>query len=165
MEKSLQQYSNEDLTVEYARLFIGPFEVKAPPYGSIYLDGERRVMGDSTLEVTRLYEEAGLSGSKDFHDLPDHIAVELEFMYFLIFKEREAMEKSDFPAALELIAKQERFLDGFLVRWITPFCEKIIERSDNGFYTALADCTANFVKSTHPAKIREALSDGVLSAS
>jgi TorA maturation chaperone TorD len=139
--------------------------VKAPPYGSIYLDGERRVMGDSTMEVIRQYEEAGLSGNKDFHDLPDHITVELEFMSYLVYKAVEAAENGNSAAALEMLEKQERFLDGFLVRWIAPFCAKITERSDNGFYTALADCTATFVRSTRPAGMRAALSEGVLSAS
>ena len=30
--------SLEALAVEHARLFIGPFQLVAPPYGSIYLD-------------------------------------------------------------------------------------------------------------------------------
>ncbi|MDP3016975.1 MAG: molecular chaperone TorD family protein [Deltaproteobacteria bacterium] len=85
MEETIQKYSNEDLAVEYARLFVGPYELKAPPYGSVYLGGARRVMGNSTMGVIKLYEETGLVMDKDFKELPDHIAVELEFMYYLIY--------------------------------------------------------------------------------
>jgi putative dimethyl sulfoxide reductase chaperone len=165
MEESIRKYSDEDLTVEYARLFLGPFEIKAPPYGSLYLDGESRVMGDSTMDVIRFYEDAGLSGSENCRDLPDHIAVELEFMSYLVFKETEALVKSDFVTALDMVTKQERFLDGYLRRWIVPFCEKIKESSDNGFYAALADCVSSFVRNAHPGHIRKMLAEEGLLAS
>ncbi len=165
MEENIRKYSDEDLAVEYARLFLGPFEIKAPPYGSLYLDGERKVMGDSTMEVIRFYEDAGLSGNKDCMDLPDHIAVELEFMSYLIYRETEALEKSDFATAIEMIKKQERFLDQFLGRWIREFCEKIKESTDNGFYSALADCASSFVGSYNPGHLREALGEEAFRAS
>ena len=98
-----------DLNVDYARLFVGPNELLAPPYGSVYLDGERRVMGDSTMEVIKMYEEQGLSIDKEFRNLPDHITAELEFMYYLIFREIEALEKSDIATALNSIKIQELF--------------------------------------------------------
>ncbi|MHB8909035.1 MAG: TorD/DmsD family molecular chaperone [Syntrophales bacterium] len=157
MEKHIRQYSDDDLTIEYARLFLGPFEIKAPPYGSLYLDGEKKVMGDSTMEVIRFYEEAGLSGSKDYRDLPDHIAVELEFMSYLIYRETEALEKLDFVTALATIEKQEDFLDRFLGPWIAPLCGKIKESTDNDFYAALADCAFTFIRSAHPGPVREAI--------
>ncbi|MCL5807320.1 MAG: molecular chaperone TorD family protein [Deltaproteobacteria bacterium] len=159
MEEMIRKYSDEDLTVEYTRLFLGPFEIKAPPYGSLYLDGEKKVMGDSTMEVIRFYEEAGLSRNKDCMDLPDHIAVELEFMSYLTYREAEALEKSDFTTALEMAKKQERFLDQFLGQWIREFCEKIKESSDNGFYLALADCASSFVGSHNPGHLRETLGE------
>ncbi len=145
MEETIQKYSNEDLAVEYARLFVGPFELKAPPYGSVYLDGGRRVMGNSTMEVIRLYEEAGLVMDKDFKELPDHIAVELEFMYYLIYKEVEALEKSEKDKALAFGEIRNHFFNRFLSPWIPPFCEKIKETTDNHFYIALADCLSTFV--------------------
>ena len=164
MEENILQYSDEDLSVEYARLFIGPFEIKAPPYGSLYLDGTRKVMGDSTMEVIRFYEEAGLASNKDCPDLPDHIAVELEFMSYLIYNETQAMKKSDIKTALELINKQERFFNGFLGRWATAFCEKIRESTDNRFYAALAECTLSFIRSFHPDHVRKAIEDQVVGA-
>ncbi|MEK7225408.1 MAG: molecular chaperone TorD family protein, partial [Bacteroidota bacterium] len=117
MKSAVLNCSDEELSVEYARLFMGPFELVAPPYGSVYLDGARQVMGDSTVETMKMYEAAGLSMDNEFKELPDHITVELEFMNFLIYKEIEAIEKSDFSTALNLIKVQELFLDKFLKRW------------------------------------------------
>jgi len=145
MGKAFLEAEEEELTVEYARLFVGPYELKAPPYGSVYLDGGRRVMGDSTMEVVRIYEKAGLVMDKEFKELPDHIAVELEFMYYLIYKEAEALEKSEREKALALREIRNHFFDNYFSPWFPSFCEKIKETTDNHFYIALADCLSTFV--------------------
>jgi len=119
---------------------VGPYELRTPPYGSIYLDGERKVMGDSTLEVMELYREAGLSIDEDFKELPDHIAVELEFMYYLIHQEVEALVRLNFSRAMEVLKRQDLFLNRFLGPWIEPFCKNMREETENEFYLALADC-------------------------
>ena len=153
MEESILKYGNEELLVEYSRLFIGPFGVIAPPYGSVYLDGERRVMGDSTMEVIGMYRDEGLSGPSDATELPDHVAVELEFMSYLVFEEIKALESSDLRAAVDAVAKQERFSAEFLRRWIPPFCERIKENTENGFYAALAQCASTFIGGSRPADL------------
>ena len=150
MERAFSKYSEEDLLVAYAKLFVGPNELLAPPYGSVYLDGEKTVMGDSTMEVIKMYEEQGLSMDGEFRNLPDHITVELEFMYYLILKEVEALEKSQWDAALDFIKKQEFFLNNFLQRWVKPFCDKIKQGTDNEFYTSLADCASVFIGNARP---------------
>jgi TorA maturation chaperone TorD len=154
MEESILKYGNEELLVEYSRLFIGPFGVVAPPYSSVYLDGERRVMGDSTMKVIGMYRDEGLSGSTDAKELPDHVAVELEFMSYLVFKEIKALETSDLRSAAAAVEKQERFSGELLRRWIPPFCETIKENTENGFYTALAQCASTFIGGSRPADLR-----------
>jgi TorA maturation chaperone TorD len=145
MHKVLMGYSDEELSVEFARLFVGPFELKAPPYGSVYLDEGRRVMGDSTMEIVKLYRETGLVIKDDFKDLPDHIAVELEYLYFLIFKEIEFLKSSQSGRAALFVKYQGMFLNRFLGQWISGFCEKVQENSENDFYKLLAGCTRDFV--------------------
>lgn len=146
MGKAIQKYSDQDLAVEYAKLFVGPFELKAPPYGSIYLDKERRVMGDSTMEVIRMYQEEGLSIDKDCKELPDHIAIELEFMNYLIDREIDTCVKSKLDDAIKDLKNQEIFLKKYLGAWISNFSKAIIENSNNPFYISLAKCTEVFIK-------------------
>ena len=69
MEEAIAKYTNEELLVDYAKLFIGPNELIAPPYGSIYLDKGRKVMGDSTIKTMEVYREAGLAINDDFKDM------------------------------------------------------------------------------------------------
>jgi putative dimethyl sulfoxide reductase chaperone len=140
MQESLTEYTEEELAVEYARLFVGPFGLKAPPYGSIYLDSGRTVMGPSTMEAISFYEREGLSRDKDFHELPDHIAVELEFMYFLTYRQVEALQKGDDELAKEFQAKANEFKSRFMNNWIPCFYKNIKAETDNKFYSALADC-------------------------
>lgn len=135
----------ESLTVEYARLFVGPFQLVAPPYGSIYLDDTKTVMGNSTARVAALYHNCGLQLADDFHELPDHFAVELEFISFLAFKQREAEISGDSTEAARIRSLQKEFLESFLMPWLEPFTSAIINDGEAPFYQALAQCTAAFV--------------------
>jgi TorA maturation chaperone TorD len=148
MQESLAAYTEDELIVEYARLFVGPFGLKAPPYGSVYLDGERTVMGPSTMETIGLYEQEGLARDEGFHELPDHIAVELEFMYFLGYRAVEALQKGDADCAEAYLYKQEQFRTRFLAQWVPQFCTQIQDETDNSFYSALANCVALFIQTS-----------------
>lgn len=136
----------EGLKVEFSRLFVGPYELPAAPYGSVYLDGERKIMGDSTLDVISRYREAGLSKAESFRDAPDHITAELEFMHYLIFKEIEALFNSNRDAAIGFIQKQRAFLEDHLLAWVPEFAQNISKHAENPFYPNLAKATLIFLK-------------------
>lgn len=141
----------EALAVEHARLFVGPFQLVAPPYGSIYLDDAKTVMGDSTAKVAAFYHACGLHLADDFHELPDHFAVELEFMSYLAFKEREAETAGDKTEVLRFISLQREFLDRFLLPWLEPFTSAVVIDAEAPFYQAIARCTAAFINADHAA--------------
>ncbi|NTV49579.1 MAG: molecular chaperone TorD family protein [Geobacteraceae bacterium] len=135
----------EEQLVEYSRLFLGPFKLVAPPYGSVWLDASKIVMGASTARVAAFYDNCGLRLADDFHELPDHIAVELEFMSFLAFKGREAAMAGDNIEAGRLSAVQQEFLDNFLLPWLGQFTASIVEDGESPLYQAIAHCTSAFV--------------------
>jgi TorA maturation chaperone TorD len=134
------------LSLDFSRLFLGPYKTHAPPYGSVYLDGERQIMGKSTLDVRNKYREAGLDISTDFRDPPDHIAAELEFMYFLIFKEIQALENFDVDTTTAYLEKQRVFLDEHLGAWVFDFAESIEDQAETDFYKNLARATRTFIE-------------------
>ncbi len=139
----------EQIRVDFAKLFVGPFTLLAAPYGSVYLEGERKMMGDSTQDVKNRYREAGLSTAKNFKDAPDHISAELEFMYYLIFKEIEAFADSDTETAMGFIQKQKSFLEDHLMAWVPQFAKNIIENAENPFYPNLARATETFLQENY----------------
>jgi TorA maturation chaperone TorD len=155
IQKMVEQFKAgtylDQIRVDFAKLFVGPYKLLAAPYGSVYLDGERKMMGDSTLDVRSRYREAGLDTAKNFKDAPDHISAELEFMYYLIFKEIEAFAESDTEAAMGFIQKQKSFLEDHLMAWVPEFVKNIIEKAENPFYPDLAKATQAFLKDNYQA--------------
>jgi putative dimethyl sulfoxide reductase chaperone len=140
-----EQASLESLAVEHARLFIGPFQLVAPPYGSFHLDDAKTVMGESTGKVSAFYGSCGLHLADDFHEMPDHIAVELEFLSFLAHRERESIAAGVRSEANRFAGLQISFLDQFLLPWLPSFTKSILEGTESPFYRAIARCTATYV--------------------
>jgi TorA maturation chaperone TorD len=136
----------DELLVDYTRLFLGPVAALARPYASVWLTGEILVMQDDTMGVLRLYEEAGFGVDENFNELPDHIAVELEFLYLLIFRENEARAAGDDGALARFTQLRRRFLDEHLGRWLGPFLLAAHDAAQTDFYETLAELTEAFVR-------------------
>ena len=133
----------ESLQIDFSGLFVGPYGLLAPPYGSLYLENKRMVMGESTLDVISQYTDEELDiGIKE---APDHIAIELEFMYFLIFREIEAIGNGKYDDAAKFLAKEKAFLTNHLSTWVPDFTDKIKEHAQTRFYRDLAHLTNSFV--------------------
>lgn len=128
------------LQVDYAKLFVGPFNLLAAPFGSVYLEKTWQVMGESTIDVFQRYREAGLEITEDFKEPPDHMAVELEFMYYLIFKHLETGDEDYFK-------RQQAFLSSHLGKWADSFTGLVRQHAQTDFYRYLASLTQKFVRS------------------
>ena len=124
----------EGLEAEYARLFVGPGRPIAHPYESVHREGQ--VMGDCTLTVRSLYTDEGLASDPDL--LPDHVAVELEFMAHLAQKEAEAWGEGERDRAETSLRQQESFLREHLGRWLPDFCHNVLAGEAHPLYADLA---------------------------
>jgi TorA maturation chaperone TorD len=130
---------DEDITklqVDYARLFVGPFEVLSPPYGSVYLEEGKKLYGESTMDLVDLYNEENLS--IELREPPDHIAIELEFMYYLVSKEIKAINDNNFKLSEAYSHKQKRFLSHHLSKWLDIFAGSVEKHAQCIFYKKLA---------------------------
>lgn len=133
------------LLIDYTRLFLGPPQALARPYASIWLSPEGGIMQDSTMGVLQFYREGGFEIDEEFRELPDHIAVELEFLYLLLFEESRCAENGGRAAAAEAAQLRRRFLHQHLALWIRPFTAAVRASAATAFYRALADLTEAFV--------------------
>ena len=140
-----QEDGLERLLVDYSQLFVGPYSLAAPPYGSVYLDTERKVMGDSTLDVQTRYARFGIGVSEEFMDMPDHIAAELEFICFLIHKEINSLRSGRYRQACDVLFEQYSFINDHLNAWIPDFSDLVAEHSDTEFYSNLAFTTQRYI--------------------
>ena len=142
MEDGFRDSGVEALMLDYTRLFLGPFGILAKPYGSVYLDGEDIVMGVSTMRALALYREGGFEVAEDFREIPDHVALELEFLYLLTFRlggETEAGEQA------RLSALKRGFLEEHLGQWVGELAAAMRNGAETSFYRQLADMTEQVV--------------------
>jgi putative dimethyl sulfoxide reductase chaperone len=137
--------SRQSLLVDYARLFLGPTEILASPYGSSWLTGEKTLMQESTVAILDLYRAGGFEMEEKFRELPDHIAAELEFLYLLIHREIAARREGDASAMEAAEALRSRLLGEHLGRWVGPFTATLRTEAHTSFYRALARLTEQAV--------------------
>ena len=127
------------MQLAYAKLFLGPFEIQAPPYASMYLEPEGRLMGEVSRYVIDAFSEAGLTQRSEPREIPDHICHELEFMYFLAFQE---VATGDAVWA----ERQQRFWREHLRHWLVPFATRMSDADLHPFYGELARLTLDFAR-------------------
>lgn len=109
------------LEEEYMRLF--QLKPAAPPYESFYLDPEGQARASIASGLEGAYSEAGLAPSQDLNDMPDHLAVEFEFMSYLCGAEAEARLAGSDERADQARERQRAFLGGHLGRWFPRFAQ------------------------------------------
>lgn len=134
----------EQLKIDFSKLFVGPYKLLASPYGSTYLEGDEILMGGSTTDVKNRYEKEGLN--LNIKEVPDHIAIELEFLYFLILKEIEAIKTSDQEKENYYQVKQLSFLETHIGSWVSEFTDNVIVYAQTEFYKNLAKITKSFIE-------------------
>ena len=136
----------QDLLVDYTRLFLGVPQALAKPYSSVWLTGQPELMQDSAMELLRLYAQGGFEIDPAFRDLPDHVAVELEFLYLLTYQENQARAQGDDQALQAVEVLRSAFLVGHLGRWLGPFILAVHDHAECLFYRELAEFTELFVR-------------------
>jgi TorA maturation chaperone TorD len=136
----------ETLLVDYTALFIGPSQPRAMPYASFWLTADQSMRHEATMKVLDFYEQGGFDVSDEFHELPDHVAVELEFLYLLIFsqhQEKAGDNRGDLSTATTL---HRRFVIEHMAAWIDQFTGVLKAGAETAFYRELAGFTMHFLR-------------------
>jgi TorA maturation chaperone TorD len=138
---------SQRLGSEYTRLFRG---IKRgygppPPYESVYR-GERRVIGEVTLDVMRMYRKAGFNIIDETAGPQDYLGTELKFMSFLSHDEMNAWHTRNSEEAKRLLEKEKEFLDKHLLQMVSQFSRGLIAETRETFYTSVARLTEEFTR-------------------
>lgn len=131
----------ENLHWDYTRLFIGPFELPAPPWESVYVRKDRLLFQANTVAVRSLYNNFGYEINHNHLEAEDHIGLELDFMFHLNELCIEQLMKNNFKTASNvtyLIGEQSRFLRNHLLAFTPKFSQEVIEHAQTQFYSGLA---------------------------
>jgi TorA maturation chaperone TorD len=139
----------EEMSVEYARLFLGPGK-HISPHESVHLPEEEggtgQLWGEPAVKVKKFIEAAGLHYKSEYSGLPDHISVELEFMQHLTLREAQAWEEDGRKETEFYLKIEKAFMEEHLIRWIPIFCEKVMEETEMPFYKGMAALTKRFIE-------------------
>ncbi|HEY0847945.1 MAG TPA: molecular chaperone TorD family protein [Noviherbaspirillum sp.] len=136
----------QTLLVDYTRLFLGPVQALAKPYGSCWLSAPAQGENDPSLAVLDLYSAGGFEIAEEFRELPDQVAVELEFLYLLTFTRNEAQRAGQVDELSVAEQIERRFLNEHLGIWIGPFAAAIKSSAETAFYRQLAELTERFIR-------------------
>jgi TorA maturation chaperone TorD len=132
-----------DLAVEYARLFTGPGRPAVMCYASQYLGaGEEkpaRLNGAAAAFAAGAYQAEGVTPVGVPRELPDHVTIELEFLYHLCRREEESWEADAPDEALRLRRSLDSFLREHASLWLPEFAEAVRAASSSKLYCALAE--------------------------
>ncbi len=128
----------EELTIEFTRLFYGPGH-HISPHESVQLKrGSGTLWGEETIAVKRNIEAAGFDFEDEFNGIPDHISVELEFLAKLTVMEADAWRRADSVAAGNALQWQHDFISKHAGKWMPGFCRKVNEGARLPFYAVFA---------------------------
>jgi TorA maturation chaperone TorD len=121
------------LEESYVRLFVNAQSgITAPLYHSCYQDAGQPVsqsslMGESAGSMRQLFKSKGLSLANSINEPPDHLSIELEYLYFLL---QHGVTKKDKEAVDEAVS----FAGTFMLPWVSLFRDRLLSRSTCPFY-------------------------------
>lgn len=129
LEAVTASFTNEDdifqsLEQTYVRLFINSREgVAAPLYASCYEPGnapgdDASLMGPPAVMMKERFESKGLSLGDHINDPPDHLSIELEYLYFLL-------EKGWRDTDASLLDEAAAFGGQIMLPWVIRFQERL----------------------------------------
>ena len=119
----LRQPSDEALPDAWQRLFIGPWALPAPPWGSVWLDRESVLFGDSTLALRQWMRDNGIAFEMAQNEPEDHFGTLLLLAAWLAETGRDA--------------ERDQLLAWHLLPWSTRFLTLFVENAGHPFYRAL----------------------------
>lgn len=131
-----------DLEVEYVRLFISAGGgVAVPLYESCHQDAKPQVMGDSALAMRDRLEKVGLAISLDSNEPPDHLTLELEYLYHLLV----IGWADDQP---DLVTEGVAFAGEVMLPWVRRFQHALAESSPHPVFLSGGEMVVAVLEAT-----------------
>lgn len=122
----------EAMQVEYTRLFITAYpNLPAPLYKSYYT--EKELFGSDARHLMDIYRQQHFKVSPQMTELPDHLAIILEFIYRLL-------ENGAEDSVLKAFAETE------LMDWLPLLAKRIEENASMAIFPILIHLLSEFIR-------------------
>ncbi|CNH55571.1 TorD family cytoplasmic chaperone [Yersinia intermedia] len=129
----------EQLEYDFSILFEGQGEMPAPPWGSVYLDKENILMGDSTLQYREFLSTFGLVNQSTIREPEDQFGLMLLAWVHLI-EQQPVTKPPSGEAALALLTEH-------LLPWAYRYLELVSSsQTEHQVYPLLAKITECYLK-------------------
>jgi TorA maturation chaperone TorD len=126
------------LKSDYTRLFIGPGQVLAPPWESVFVKEGRMIFQESTLRVREWYLRYDLEPVSLYKEPDDHIGLELLFLAHLAGLSLAALRKQDEAEFTATIEAQRGFLSEHVLTWASIWCDQVGVYCRTDFFRGIA---------------------------
>lgn len=133
-----------NLQREYDRLFTHRTNLLCPIYEVEYDKSRAITQGTTLADIGGFYRAFGLEVA--VRERPDHLALELEFMSVLTYKEALALQSGRAEEIQICRDAQRKFLEAHLGRWVGLFVEYLSQQSQSDFYLGLGDALQEFIE-------------------
>jgi TorA maturation chaperone TorD len=135
------------LDVDFANLFL----LHLVPYESFYTRDDQMIESGGDNPVLELYNALDFRVELDKARVvsPDHIGVELEFMYMLCDALKKAYDANDKDGVIELLQVQHGFLKDHLLNWTPMFLINMKNESRTALYHDGAELALEFMLSDY----------------
>lgn len=117
--------AEETLSEAWQRLFVGPYALPSPPWGSVWLDRESVLFGDSTLALRQWMRENGIQFDMQQNEPEDHFGSLLLLAAWLAENDQHVL--------------CEQLLAWHLFPWSTRFLQKFVANANHPFYQGLGE--------------------------
>lgn len=122
--KLLSHPRDKELDLLWQNVMIGPQHLEAPPWGSVYLDHEQVVFGDSCVELAFFLKSIGIQLNTGMNEPEDHIGLMFWYIAGLLEKEEDA----------QLVT----LLEEHLLPWSNRYTELLYTKAPHPFFEGLA---------------------------
>ena len=123
----------ERVQLEYTALFLGPGDLQAPPWESMYTTTERLIFGQPALEVRDAMAHFGVEVAAKYSQPEDHIGFEL----MLLASAAEGDEKRRNADWSKSVGVQADFIEKHPLIWIENLAKDAHVHGVIGFYGAV----------------------------
>ena len=126
------------LTWDFNRLFVGPGEMLAAPWESVYRSKTKLTFQEPTLQVRELYERFGVQAPAMHREPDDHLGLELAFVATLSDLAAQAAAAGDTAQLARCFETQRDFLQDHLLAW-APTCLALVgKHAETDYYRGAA---------------------------
>ncbi|HXG23789.1 MAG TPA: molecular chaperone TorD family protein, partial [Chthonomonadales bacterium] len=141
---AIQPLDHDAYESKYLKVFTHVCAADCNPCETSYMAKHIFQVSQRMAAITGFYRAFGLETSGE---RPDHVAVELEFLAFLCYRESLEWMEGSRQNALTMRQGQRRFLERHLGKWVGAFTVLMKRKAQTGAMYLLADLLERVVRS------------------